>query len=121
VVKEHRGVTVIECIIALAVLGIAATGIVVHDHSALRTSSESFKALAATRFVAGQLDSRSRATLASGSRDWAVEDPALPGCVATETVTERERGLFEVEVLIRDAKGRLLARLATLMQRGEQG
>jgi len=121
VVGHQRGVTVIECTIALAVLSIAATGIVVHDHGTLRTSSELFEALAATRFASGHLDSRSRAMLTVGMCEWEIEASALPGCVATETVTESAHDLFEVEIVLRDAKGRELARLATLMRRKEQG
>ena len=46
-----------------------------------------------------------------------VDDPALPNCVATETVREPKAGLLEVTIVVRDAIGREMAKLATVLQR----
>ena len=107
----------IECIVALSILTIAATGIVVNDHGTLQTAADSFDSLAASRYAAGHLDARSRAMLAAGRREWKVEDPALPACRAVETVRESQPGLFEVEVRVSHADGREFARVATLLRR----
>lgn len=110
----------IECVVALAVLVIATTGIVVHDHGTLRGAGQSFDELAATRFAAGHLDARSRESIAPGTREWKIEDVALPACVASESVRELKPGLFEVEVRVLSADGRELAKLVTVLMREER-
>ena len=106
----------IECMVALSILTIAATGMVLNDHGTLQAAGDSFDSLAASRYAAGHLDARSRTTLTAGTREWEVDDPALPACVAVETVRESMPGLFEVEVRVRHADGREFARVATLIR-----
>ena len=107
----------IECMVALSILTIAATGIVLNDRGTLQTAADSFDSLAASRYAAGHLDARSRDTLTAGTREWKVDDPALPTCVAVETIREVKPGLFEVDVRVRHADGREFARVATLVRR----
>jgi len=116
VVKHTRGLTMIECMVALSILTIATTGIVLNDRGTLQTAADSFDSLAASRYAAGHLDARSRVTLTAGTREWALDDPALPACTAVETVRETNPGLFEVELRVRHADGREFARVATLMR-----
>ena len=119
-VARAHGFTVIEGMVALAVLTIVATGVFVQDHGQLREAGHSFDVLAASRFAAGHLDALDRGALAERDRPLELDAAALPGCRAREVVRRIDVGLFEVEVTVHDAFDRELTRLATRMS-GEVG
>ena len=114
-VARACGFTVIEGMVALAVLTIVATGVFVQDHGQLREAGHSFDVLAASRFAAGHLDALDRAALEERDRPLEPDPDALPGCRAREIVRRIDDGLFEVEVTVHNGSDRELTRLVTRM------
>jgi hypothetical protein len=103
-----RGFTVLEAVVALAVLTILATGVVVNDRAQLEGVQRSYLVLAASRFAAGHLEENESLR----PRERAIACP-LPGCTATESVRRIRSGLFELAVVVKGPAGQELARLTT--------
>ena len=100
-----RGHTVIEAVIALAVITIVASAVLVGEGAQLRGVKQSFDELAASRAAAGRLDELSLpgAKLATGETLFPVD---LPGAHGVQRVRRLEEGLFEVTVVVHGAQGK---------------
>ena len=85
-VAREGGFTVIECMVALAILVVVAGGMVLNDQATLREVADSFDALAASRCAAGRIDAIDRRTLAPRTREFEIDDGALPGCIGVERI-----------------------------------
>lgn len=113
---RERGFTLIEAVIALAVIsvlaGAALTGLGAH----LGTVRASFDELALTRLASGRLDEIRAADAAPVPGEREVTAPR-PGVTMRETVREREPGLFEVTVAVAAAEGGRRVSLTTLVAR----
>ena len=119
-VDRARGFTVIEGMVALAILVIVATGVFVQDGAQLREAGHSFDVLAASRFAAGHLDALDRGALAERDRPIDLDAESLPGCWAREIVRRLDDDLYEVEVTVHNSSDRELAHLVTRMVKEAQ-
>jgi hypothetical protein len=116
VVARDKGLTVLELVIALAVLTVIVTSVMVGERSQLAGVTRSFDELAASRAAAARLEELAEAPLAPGRTTF---DVALPGCLGLQTVRELTPGLYEVSVRIERAKGGGATSFTTLMAREE--
>ncbi|MEM8883184.1 MAG: hypothetical protein AAGD14_03860 [Planctomycetota bacterium] len=103
----RRGFLLYEVLVATAILVILATGITVNHKHQLDTVRASYRELVATRAAASRLESGAPER---GERSLPI---ALPGASMRERIVEREPGLLEWEVVVRDDCGETLARLVT--------
>jgi len=109
-VVGERGYTLMEIVVAMAVISLVATGVFVGEEGQLRQVSRSFDELQLSRAAAARLE---RITSPEpGERAFEVEGMGVRG---TETVTLREPGLYEVLVEVR--RGDHVVRLVTLVAR----
>jgi len=116
VAPGERGLTILELVIALAVITVIVTSVMVGERSQLAGVTRSFDELAASRAAATRLEELAEAPLTPGRTTF---DLALPGCLGLQTVRELTPGLYEVSVRIERAKGGGATSLTTLMVRGE--
>lgn len=114
-VARARGFTVLEVVVALAVLTIVATSVMVGERGQLRQVGHSFDELMASRIAAGRLEVLATARLVPGETVFDVEEPGLEG---VQRIRELTPGLFEVRVSVQRPGGREF-RLTTLMTREE--
>jgi hypothetical protein len=119
VVGRERGLTVLEVVVALAVLTIIVTSVMVGERSQLAGVVHSFDELAASRAAAGRLEELAGAPLVVGETTFDVDAQALPGCVGVQRIREVTPGLFEVSVRIERARAERAVQLTTLMVREE--
>lgn len=104
----QRGFTVLEIIVALAVVGLVATAVFVGEDSQLRQVSQSFGELELSRAASSRLERMGAPE--PGERAFEVE---VQGARGQETVRIVEPGLFEVTVEVR--RGAEIVRLVTLV------
>lgn len=103
-----RGYTLMEIIVAMAVIGLVATGVFVGEEGQLRQVAHSFDELELSRAAAARLE---RMTAPEpGERVFEVEGRGAGG---RETVKLLEPGLYEVTVEVR--RGDHVVRLVTLV------
>ena len=114
VAPGEKGLTVLELVIALAVLTVIVTSVMVGERGQLAGVTRSFDELAASRAAAARLEELATSPLAPGQT---MFDVALPGCLGLQTVREVTPGLFEVHIRVEREKGRGATNLMTLMVR----
>jgi hypothetical protein len=116
VVAREKGLTVLELVVALAVITVIVTSVMVGERSQLAGVTRSFDRLAASRAAATRLEELADARLEPGQT---MFDVNVPGCLGLQTVREVTPGLFEVHVRIEREKGGGATSLTTLMVREE--
>lgn len=116
-VRNARGFTVIEAVVALAVLTLVATSVLVGEGAQLHGVARSFDELAASRAAAARLEelAATDAPLAPGVSAFPVE---VPGCRGVQTVRRIEPGLFEVTARV-ERDERMHVELVTRLARKE--
>jgi hypothetical protein len=117
VVRNTRGFTVIEAVVALAVLTLVATSVLVGEGAQLRGVARSFDELAASRAAAARLEELAVADppLVPGESTFPVD---LPGCRGVQIVRRIEPGLYEVTARV-EHDGRRHVELVTRLARKE--
>ena len=105
----QRGYTMMELVIAMAVVGLVATGAFVGEEAQLRQVSRSFDELELSRAASSRLERM--ASPEPGERDF---DPGVRGAGGRETVRVLEPGLLEVTIEVR--KGDHAVRLVTIVE-----
>lgn len=103
-----RGYTLIEVIVAMAVLSLVATGVFVGEEGSLRQVARSFDELELSRAAAARLEKMGAPE--AGERAFETE---VRGAGGRETVRLLEPGLYEVAVEVR--RGDHAFRLVTLV------
>ena len=116
VAPGERGLTVLELVIALAVVTVIVTSVMVGERSQLAGVTRSFDELAASRAAATRLEELAEAPLAPGQTTF---DVSVPGCLGLQTVRELTPGLYEVTVRVERDNGRGATSFTTLMAREE--
>lgn len=116
VARGEKGLTVLELVVALAVLTVIVTSVMVGERGQLASVTRSFDELAASRAAAARLEDLADAPLEPGRTTF---DVALPDCLGVQTVREVTPGLFEVRVRVERRKGGGGTTLTTLMAREE--
>jgi prepilin-type N-terminal cleavage/methylation domain-containing protein len=107
-VVGDRGYTLMEIVVAMAVIGLVATGVFVGEEGQLRQVSRSFEELELSRAAASRLEAM--AAPEPGERAF---DTGVRGARGREVVTVLEPGLFEVVVEAR--RGDRVVRLVTVV------
>ena len=103
-----RGYTLMEVIVAMAVIGLVATGVFVGEEGQLRQVAHSYGELELSRAAAARLERM--AVPEPGERAFETE---VRGAGGRETVKLLEPGLYEVTVEVR--RGDHVVRLVTLV------
>jgi prepilin-type N-terminal cleavage/methylation domain-containing protein len=106
-----RGYTLMEVVVAMAVLSLVATGVFVGEEGNLRQVARSFEELELSRAAAARLERMGAPE--PGTRSFV---PDVRGAGGTETVRLVEPGLYEVAVEVR--RGGHAVRLVTLVATG---
>lgn len=115
-VAREKGISVLELVIALAVITVIVTSVMVGERSQLAGVTRSFDRLAASRAAAARLEELAAAPLEPGRTMFDVD---LPGHLGLQTVREVTPGLFEVRVRVERENGGGATSLTTLMAREE--
>ncbi|MHC4819775.1 MAG: hypothetical protein ACYTF8_17145 [Planctomycetota bacterium] len=114
VAPGEKGLTVLELVIALAVLTVIVTSVMVGERGQLAGVTRSFDELAASRAAAARIEELAAASLEPGQT---MFDVSVPGCLGLQTIREVTPGLFEVHIRVERDKGRGATSLMTLMVR----
>lgn len=115
-VAHEKGISVLELVIALAVITVIVTSVMVGERAQLAGVTRSFDRLAASRAAAARLEELADAPLEPGRTTF---DVGVPGCLGSQTVREVTPGLFEVRVRVERDNGGGATSLTTLMAREE--
>ncbi len=113
--RRDSGLSLIESVIASTVFLILASAGFVSGRAHLEDIGRSYDELAASKAAASRLE----AIAADPATPIVGERPVAGLAHATETVTRREPGLYEIAVRVTSEEGRLLAELTTLVAREE--
>jgi type II secretory pathway pseudopilin PulG len=121
--RPERGLSTLEMVITLAVLGFLASSVVVVESRDFRFARESHDRAAALRACAARLEEYAGGAAAPAAGERTFDLPPVlagrfPGAVATESVRTAAEGLLEVVVRVRwrtAGGGEVEARLATLV------
>ena len=97
-----RGISVLECIVALAILTILATAAMDGVNAHARTTRLAQDSMRARLAASSRLESFPRREIAAGQRSFATGAADLRG---DEEVVEVSPGLFEVRVRVRATSG----------------
>ena len=108
--RRDGGLSVLECIVAMAVITVIAGGAAVATSQHFRFVTRSWRETVATRAVSSELErvGRSPDALHAGAETIALDAEtveALPGATAVRTVAPDREGLVRVEVRLRWREG----------------